>query len=379
MRPRAAIASIVPLALVLAACGGGDDSNATTGTGTSNVAPVVAGKPFPADRCAANKAAGTITYLSGFDFAAAASIMEVVLADNRGYYDQLCLDVKLTPSFSTTNYPLIASNQAQFSSAGSFAELVSFADANDADLVALSVDGHTPIDVLMVHPDQAESLAELNGATIGIKGALPPAVAVMLKKEANLTEGEQYKTVLVDGFDPIAHWQLPGIAGIPGWRSNEPGALQRAGLKFDLYDPADYDIPGSFGLIYTSRAFLQQHPTVVEDFMRATMRGLADAIADPAGAAAVAVEQINGHGNPNFLSPEGEAFRWATDADTIVTTTPQGSHIGVPIGTELEQQISEYANVGYWGKDKPPTVDGRYDPDLVNNLYGADGKVIWPG
>ena len=316
--------------------------------------PVVAGEPFPADRCDANKAAGTITYLSGFDFAAAASIMEVVFADDRGYYDDLCLDVELTPSFSTTNYPLVASNEAQFSSAGSFTELASFSAANDADLVALSIDGHTPIDVLMVHPEQAESLAELNGATIGIKGALPPAVAVMLKQEANLTEGEQYATVLVDGFDPIAHWHCRAWPAIPGWRSNEPGALERAGLEFDLYDPADYDIPGSFGVIYTSRAFLEQHPSAVEDFMRATMRGLADAIADPAAAAAVAVELINGHGNPNFLSPEGEAFRWATDAETIVATTPEGSHIGVPIGDELEQQISEYAEVGYWGDERAP-------------------------
>ena len=375
MRRRAVIASLAPLALVLAACGGDDDS----GTGNADINPVVAGEPLPTDRCDANKAAGTITYLSGFDFAAAASIMEVVLADERGYYDELCLDVKLTPSFSTTNYPLVASNEAQFSSAGSFTELASFSAANDADLVALSIDGHTPIDVLMVHPEQAESLAELTGATIGIKGALPPAVAVMLKKEANLTEGEQYSTVLVDGFDPIAHWQLPGIAAIPGWRSNEPGALERAGLVFDLYDPADYDIPGSFGVIYTSRTFLEQHPSAVADFMRATMRGLADAIADPAGAAAIAVEQINGHGNPNFLSPEGEAFRWATDAQTIVDTTPQGSHIGVPIGTELEQQISEYAKVGYWGDQQPPAIEGRYDPELVKNLYDDKGTVIWPG
>ena len=376
MRARAIIASCVPVVLMLAACGGDDDDGSASG---ADVDPVVAGEAFPADRCEANKAAGPITYLSGFDFAAAASIMEVMMAESRGYYDELCLDVKLTPSFSTTNYPLIASNEAQFSSAGSFAELVSFATANKAELVALSVDGHTPIDVLMVHPEQAESLAELNGATIGIKGALPPAVAVMLKKEANLTEGEQYQTVLVDGFDPIAHWQLPGIAAIPGWRSNEPGALERAGLKFDLYDPKDYDIPGSFGVIYTSPTFLAEHPSAVEDFMRATMRGLADAIADPAGAAAVAVELINGHGNPNFLSPEGEAFRWATDAETIVATTPEGSNIGVPVGSELEDQISAYAAVGYWGDSEPPAVAGRFDPDLVNNLYDDNGTVIWPG
>jgi NitT/TauT family transport system substrate-binding protein len=376
MRARAIIASCVPVVLLLAACGGDDDDG---DAGGADVDPVVSGEAFPADRCEANKAAGPITYLSGFDFAAAASIMEVMMAADRGYYAELCLDVKLTPSFSTTNYPLVASNEAQFSSAGSFTELASFSETNDAELVTLSIDGHTPIDVLMVHPEQAESLAELNGATIGIKGALPPAVAVMLKQEANLAEGQQFHTVLVDGFDPIAHWQLPGIAAIPGWRSNEPGALQRAGLTFDLYDPADFDIPGSFGVIYTSPAFLAEHPSAVEDFMRATMRGLADAIADPAGAAAVAVEMINGHGNPNFLSPEGETFRWATDAETIVATTPEGSNIGVPIGSELEAQISAYADVGYFGENNPPTVEGRYDPDLVDNLYDDKGTVIWPG
>jgi len=375
MRRRATIVILAPVAFALAACGDDDDSDA----GGSDVAPVVAGEPVPADRCEANKAAGTITYLSGFDFAAAASIMEVVLADDRGYYDDLCLDVELTPSFSVANYPLIASNDAQFSSGGSFTELASFSAANDADLVALSIDGHSAIDVLMVHPEEVESLSELDGATIGVKEVLPPALAVMLTQEANLTEGDDYSTVPVQGFDPVAHWALPGLAGVTGWRSNEPGTLEREGLDFDLYDPVDYGIPGSFGVIYTNRAFLEQHPSAAEDFMRATVRGLADAIADPAGAAAVAVERINSGDNPNFLSPEGETFRWAKDAETIVATTPEGSHIGVPIGDELEQQISEYAEVGYWGDDEPPAIEGRYDADLVDNLYDDNGTVIWPG
>jgi NitT/TauT family transport system substrate-binding protein len=374
MRRRAIIASIVPLALALAACGDDDDGDGST----ADVDPVVAGEPFPADRCEANREAGPITYLSGFDFAAAASIMEVVLADDRGYYEDLCLDVQLTPSFSTANYPLIASNDAQFASGGSFTEVASFAAANDVELVALSIDGHSAIDVLMVHPDQVESLSELDGATIGIKEVLPPALAVMLSQEANLTEGD-YATVPVQGFDPVAHWALAGLAGVTGWRSNEPGALERAGLEFDVYDPVEYGIPGSFGVIYTNRAFLAQHPSAAEDFMRATMRGLADAIADPAGAAAVAVERINSGGNPNFLSPEGETYRWAKDAETIVATTPEGTDTAVPIGEELEQAIDAYAETGYWGDDAPPTIEGRYDPDLVAGLYDDQGEVIWPG
>ena len=87
---------------------------------------------------------------------------------------------------------------------------------------------------------------------------------------------------------------------------------------------------------------------------------------------------INGHGNPNFLSPEGETFRWATDAETIVATTPGGSNIGAPIGAELEAQINAYADVGYFGDNEPPAVEGRYAPDLVNDLYDDNGTVIWP-
>ena len=72
----------------------------------------------------ANQDAGTITYLSSFDFAAAASIVDVVVAEQSGYFDDLCLDVELLPSFSTANYPLVASNEAQFSSAGNYTEIL---------------------------------------------------------------------------------------------------------------------------------------------------------------------------------------------------------------------------------------------------------------
>ena len=428
MRPRQfAIATFLPLALIATACGGDDDTaepattdevtsddaseepsdegtdeapdeatmeesadepsdeaseeptgdGATTEDGGGDAMAVVAGEPFPEARCEANQAAGTIDYFTGFDYAAAASILEVIVADENGYYEDLCLDVAITPSFSTANYPLVAAGEAQFSSSGSFSELATSAEANDADLVALSVDGHVAIDVLMVHPDAAGSLDDLAGQTVGIKGALPPAIAVMLQQEAGLTEGDDFDTVLLEGFDPVAHWAIEDVAAVPGWRSNEPGALERAGETFDLYDPGDYDIPGSFGLIYTSQAFLDEHPTAAEDFMRATMLGLIEAIVDPDTASAIAVERINAGGNPNFLSPQGEQFRWATDAQAIVDTTPEGLNYGVPVGDELEAQVAAYDAVGVY-PDGAPTVDGRFDPDLVAGLYDDEGSVIWP-
>jgi len=389
LRTSAAIA-IAPI-LLLAACASDDDSSGTdstvdgsaTTTETTDTSQtpdagseVVAGEAFPADRCAANEAAGTITYLTGFDFAATASIVDIIVAEAEGYYEALCLDVEITPSFSTANYPLIAENDAQFASGGSFSEVVAFADANDADFVVTAVEGPTAIDSLIVKPGVATELGDLAGSTIGVKGKLPPSVAAMLAT-AGLVENEDYETVLLDGFDPTAHIAIESIDGFPGYKSNEPGALERADVEFDLFDPLDYDIPGSFGIVYGNQQFIDEHPTAAEDFMRATMRGLADAIADPEAAANMAVELINSGGNPNFLSPEGEVFRWTTDAALISELTPAGTGFGVANVDALQNELDTYAQVGLFGDADTPTATD-YLSDILDRIYDADAMVIWP-
>ncbi len=103
---RVALIILTPMALVVA-CGdepttapSSGGSVGTQGTGGSTpatdavatapvettpaIALVAAGEPFPADRCEANKGAGTITYLSSFDYAASASIVEVLVAEAEG-------------------------------------------------------------------------------------------------------------------------------------------------------------------------------------------------------------------------------------------------------------------------------------------------------
>lgn len=364
--------------LALAACSDDDSESAPPeGTGTGSLGDVVAGEPFPEDRCAANEAAGTITYLSGFDFAATASIIDVIIANQEGYFDELCLDVELQPSFSTANYPIVASGDAQVASGGSFSEVVNFAAANEADLVAIAVEGRTAIDALILKPGTAETLEDLAGTTIGVKGAITPSVAAMLAT-AGLVEGEDYETVLIDGFDPLVHITLDGIVGFPGYKSNEPGQLERAGVEFDLFDPSEHDIPGSFGVLVASRDFLVEHPTAVEDFLRATMRGLADALADPEAAAAIALEMIEANGNPNFLSPEGERFRWSTDAQLLQEQTPAGTGVGVPDPALLEAEVTAYADVGLFGDGGAPDISERFAAGPIGSVYDGD-QVIWPG
>ena len=355
------------------------DATLSTDTIAAELIPaeweVTADAPIPADRCAANIEAGPIVYLSSFDFAATASIVELLVAESKGYFDELCLDVQLRPSFSVENYPYIAANDAQFSSGGSFSELADFADTNDAGYVALAVDGRTGIDALITKDGLVPELADVRGQTIGVKGAITPSVKAMLATLGLVAEVD-YGTVLLDGFDPKIHIESPGIVGFPGYKSNEPLQLEAAGIPFTLYDPSDYDIPGSFGVIYTNITFLTEHPAAAQDFMRAAMRGLADALADPAGAAAIAVEALNANGNVMFLSPEGEIARWQTEARMILDD-PHPAALGLPVKELLLDEVTTYASIGLFD-GVAPEIDSMLDESVLAGIYTADGTVIWP-
>jgi ABC-type nitrate/sulfonate/bicarbonate transport system substrate-binding protein len=386
---RIAAGTATAFALILATACGGDDSEPTlTGVPDPNItipateptlppaSPIVAGEAMPADRCEANRAAGTITFLTGFNYAAAASMTDVYVAEANGYFDAMCLDVDVVASFSVDNYPLVAANEAQFASAGSFSELLDYSGRNEAEYVALSVEGRTGIDALLVTDESITSVADLAGSTIGVKGKITPSVAALLAQEG-LIEGTDYQTVLLDGFDPKAHAVIDGIVGFPGYKSNEPKQLEAAGIPFTLFNPAESDIPGSFGVIYTNKTFATEHPTAVEDFMRATMRGLADAIADPVAAATVAVELINGSGNAMFLSPEGETARWSTEAAIVSDAALSDAPAGVPVVELLQKEVETYAGIGLFD-GVVPDITTVLDNTIVAGVYAADGTVIWP-
>lgn len=382
---RGAVGVLVGLMVSAAGCGDDDDGAATSAPAAETTAASAETTAAAADttaasasidpaRCAQNEAAGTITFLSSFDFAAAASILDVVVADEKGYFDELCLDVELRPSFATANYPLVAANQAQISSAGSFTEIVNFS-ASGGEFVAVADYGKSPIEALVVKPDSGIAvLADVAGKTVGVKGDIPPSIVAMLN-QAGVARGS-YNEVLLDGFDPRAHLEQD-IDALPVYKSNEPGQLDAAGVPYELFDPSGERVPGSFGVIYTSAGFLNDHPTAAQDFVRASFKGFADAIADPDAAVAISVAAIDAAGNQNFLTAEGEAFRWEQESTIVQEGTPAGEPIGLVDGALLQAEIDAYTAAGVF--ETAPSIDGMYDEALAAELYDDSGTLIWPG
>lgn len=354
-------------AALLTAAAGVSATAISTGAGA-------AGDGIDAERCETNRAAGTITYLSSFDFAAAASIVDVVVAKESGYYEALCLDVELRPGFSTSNYPLIASDTAQFSSAGNWTEVLNYS-TDGSEFVVLTAYGKAPIEALVTPDGGATEIAALEGATIGVKGDLPPSIVALLASHG-LARGEGYEELLLDGYDPISQL-ASGIDALPVYKSNEPGQLEAAGVPFNIFDPADDGIPGTFGLIYTSREFAEANPTVVEDFVRATLKGMEDAVADPEAAVAMAVEQIDAAGNQAYLTLEGETFRWQQEMAVMLESTPEGDPVGLVDPELFRAEYDAYVEAGVWPDGAPDFVEA-FDPGPAAAAYDADGNVIWP-
>jgi len=389
------IALLAALAVAVAACsdsstdttdttGGGADTTAagsesTTGdsgsTTAASEAPGGAGGGLTGDAaCQANKDAGTITYVSGFDYAASPAIIDISVAEAKGYFDELCLDVDVQPNFAPANAALVIAGKAQFGSGDSFAELVKTNVTGDGDLVAIAHYGKTAVQALLVPEDgTVKALTDLPGKTMGIKGDLPYSLQGMLA--VNGIERSSINEILLDGFDPVAHLAL-GIDALPVYKSNEPITLEREGITFRLFDPLDYDVPASFGILFTSRSFYDEHPQAVRDFLRASYKGYADAVADPDEAVGIVIEKINAAGNPNFLFTETEKPRFTVESGLVAQSTPAGEGPGLVDLERLGEEIDLLTELKVF--DSKPDWEEMVDADLGRELY--DGTtVIWPG
>lgn len=359
---------LVPVVFA-AACGDdGDDGDASGTTTQDGEAPLLA--EVDPERCEANRAAGTITFATGFDFGAAASILDVVAAESEGYYDDLCLDVELQPGFSVQNLAALSAGQVQLAGVGSFSEAAKGV-AEGAEITTVIVYGKTPVEQLIVEADsEITELADLPSAPMGVKGGIPYSIRAMIAAagvdEADITQIE------VD-FNPVLLFETE-IESLPVYKSNEPRQLDDQGYEYRVFDPSDYDVAGSFGVIAANRGFAEEHPTAVEDFVRATLRGFRFGIDDPEGAVAASLELSD----PDlFFSPESEQFRWETERDLVLDSTPEDEPIG---NMTLERLRAEVENLERLGVIEEGSVDveAAFDNSFIEAVHEGT-ELVWPG
>ena len=409
-RLRRMLLALLVMALVAAACGGDDEDAATpepepAAAPEPTVEPAPAPAPEPAAepepepapepepepaaepepapepepdaaavRCQANRDAGKMTFVTGFDFAAAAGIIDAIVADAQGYFEELCIDFEIQPGFAPSNGALVIEGQAQFGASGSFAELVANNVAGEGDLVALLHWGRTAIEAIVLPEGSGiEDFAGLCGSLIGIKGDLPYSLQASVALSG--IDRTCFEEILLDGFDPVAHLDL-GIDALPVYKSNEPNTLTNSGVPFTMLDPLDFDVPSSFGVTFTTQSMIEDNPGLVADMVRALVRAQEFAAANPDIAVENAFELIDAAGNPLYFAMAAERYRWGVESALIADLAPAGVGVGIPDLDLFGAEIDALVQAGVF--ESTPDWQSMVNADIAAGVYDG-ATLIWPG
>jgi ABC-type nitrate/sulfonate/bicarbonate transport system substrate-binding protein len=328
--------------------------------------PAASGGAISAERCAENQAAGTIDYVTGFGFQASASILDVVAAEGLGYFDDLCLDVEIQAGTGNTaaNAQVVAAGTATMTDLGSDSDLLR-ALANGVDVTAVATLGHVPIETLMTGTGVTD-LTQLDGTTLGHKGALPATLqAMLLDAGVDLDSITQVQV----GYDPSV---LPRgqVQSLTGYKSNEPDLLRAAGEEVTLWNPEDYGIPGTFGTTVVNEDFAAEHPTAVEDMLRASSHAFAYCI----DAAEECVQFAADKSDAGYDVDHNIAV-WNTEQALVTSTTPDGAPLGAIDTDILEQEVAFLVD-----SDQIPAdleYAGAFDSSYLEAIYEGT-ELIWP-
>ncbi|WP_298816961.1 ABC transporter substrate-binding protein [Chloroflexus sp.] len=128
-----------------------------------------------------------------------------------------------------------------------------------------------------------QSVNDLRGQTIGIPGRFGESFYALLAALYAGGMSEADITVQEIGFTQAAAVMEDKIPVATGYAMNEPVQLRAQGVEVNMLLAADIFNLAANG-IAVSEALIEQEPDLVRRFVRASLRGLADTLANPAEA-----------------------------------------------------------------------------------------------
>jgi ABC-type nitrate/sulfonate/bicarbonate transport system substrate-binding protein len=213
--------------------------------------------------------AKSLTFMAGFKPQANLPFVGAYVAQEKGFFRQLNLDVDIRHAQSGEHLQLLLAGEVQVATAN--AAQVIERSAEGIPLVAVALVGQKSEQGFAVGTGSGiESVGDFAGKTFGYKGTVP--VEFLALAAANGLDPDDVQQVKVS-FDPrvLSEGQVDILAV---FISNEPGQLERIGYPVRVFDPSEYDIP-SLGLTYiASHDGIEKDPEAIRRFVRGALRGI---------------------------------------------------------------------------------------------------------
>jgi NitT/TauT family transport system substrate-binding protein len=232
----------------------------------------------------------------------------------KGYYKDEGLDLHIVPGGPyVVAEQQVAANAAQFAMGSSDKILVSA--SNGLPLVAVAATMQQDPQCIMLHQNSPiHAFADLNGHTIAAKpGSIWFQYLVHRYSLANVREVPATYSVANFLQDPTYIQQC--------FITSEPYFARKSGadVKTMLISETGYQ---PYRVVFTSTSFLHDHPELVAKFVRASLRGWSDYLADPTAANAE-ISKLN-----PAMSPDQMAFSTQTLKDQHFITGPDPAQLG---------------------------------------------------
>jgi NitT/TauT family transport system substrate-binding protein len=201
------------------------------------------------------------------------------VALEKGYFTEAGFEVEFDYSFETDGVSLVGTNELPFAIVSG--EQVLLARAQEIPVVyVMEWFQKFPIAVVSKAEANIETPADLNGRSVGLPGFFGASYVgyLGLLSASGMQPGD------VDGQD-IGFNQIESLLSdqseaVVGYANNEPVQLAGRGEAINVIQVSDYIDMVANGII-TNETTIAENPEMVERFVGAALRGLADTLANP--------------------------------------------------------------------------------------------------
>ena len=214
------------------------------------------------------------------------------VAVDKGYFAEEGIEIEFDYSFETDGVALVGANELPFAVVSG--EQVLLGRAQGLPLVyVFEWFQRFPIAVVSKTATGINSPADLAGRHVGLPGFFGASYVGYI----GLLSANGIDQADVDGeeigFTQVESLTTDRVEAVVGYANNEPLQLAALGEEVNVLYVADYIDMVANGII-TNEATIAENPELVEGFVRAMVRGLADTLANPDEAYEISKKFVDG-------------------------------------------------------------------------------------
>jgi ABC-type nitrate/sulfonate/bicarbonate transport system substrate-binding protein len=305
-----------------------------------------------------------VTFIAGFKPQADLPFVAVYMAQAKGYFRDQSLEVEIQHATSGEHVQLLATGRAQFST-GAAGDVMKRVASAGVRLVGIAQIGQRDEQSFAVRADSPiRTLKDWEGRLVGYKTTVSAAYLALMSVGG--VDRTKVREVAV-GFDPrvLADGRVDVY---PVFTANEPDTLARLGIPVRLFEPTTYGLPGLGLTFMTNQEMIQSKPEIVTRFLRAALRGLADAIADRDAAIDVVMKYATGEDRAH------QRYMLDTEIEAAQNDLTRANGIGAMDRSRyvaLRDFLLQYSALA-----KSVDVDAVFTDRFVKELY-KDGRLVW--